>query len=570
MRPSAATRTAAVLAAAAVTAGLGTGAVRAAEAPAACAVPADTEIAEVQGTGGASPLAGRTVRVEGVVTADFQRSDQLRGFFVQDPTPDDDPRTSDGIFVYSTRDVNVRDRVLVTGEAVEYHGLTELSPVSAVDVCGTARAIAPDNVRLPLEDGATLESSEGVLVRFRGEMAASETYDLGRYGEITVAAGGRLFQPTDGHDDSSQAENEARRLLVDDASNVQNPDTVPYTSDGRVVRLGDVTEGLTGVLSYGFDAYRLQPTRSPHFARANPRPERPEPVGGDVRVASFNTLNWFTTLGRRGADTAAERDRQLAKLVAALKGLDADVVGLMEVENNGDTALKALVDALNAAVGAERYAWTGHPYPGTDEIKVAFLYDRTAVTPVGEPRSSRDDVFDRPPLAQTFRPAAGGDAFTAIVNHFKSKGCGGASGPDADQGDGQGCYNDRRVKHATAIAELAKGAENPLVLGDLNAYGAEDPVRVLEDAGLVGQTPRFVDDEDRYSYVYMGLSGELDHMLAGPALSRRVTGATIWHINSDEPRFLDYNTEYNPAEFYEPDAFRSSDHDPVLIGLDLR
>ncbi|MEV5826342.1 ExeM/NucH family extracellular endonuclease [Spirillospora sp. NPDC052242] len=575
MRRSAAARPAAVLAAAAVTAGLVTGlAPAAAAAPAACAVPADHEIAAVQGTGDASPLAGRTVRVEGVVTADFQRSDRLRGFFVQDPTPDDDPRTSDGIFVYSTRDVDVRDRVLVTGKVVEYHGLTELSPVSAVDVCGTAPAIAPDNVRLPLEDGAKPEQFEGVLLRFRGEMVASETYDLARYGEITVAEGGRLFQPTDGHDDSSQAENDARRLLVDDASNVQNPDTVPYTADGRVVRLGDVTEGLTGVLSYGFDSYRLQPTRSPHFARANPRPDEPEPVGGDVRVASFNTLNWFTTLDRRGANTVAERDRQLAKLVAALRGLDADVVGLMEVENNGDTALKALVDALNAAsaeAGAGRtYAWTAHPYPGTDEIKVAFIYDKATVTPVGAPRSSRDDVLDRPPLVQAFRPAAGGAAFTAIVNHFKSKGCGGASGPDADQGDGQSCYNARRVEQATAIAELAKAAENPLVLGDLNAYAAEDPIEVLEDAGLTSQTKRFVDDEDRYSYVYMGQSGELDHMLAGPALSRRVTGATIWHVNSDEPRFLDYNTEYNPAEFYRPDAFRSSDHDPLLIGLDLR
>ncbi|QFG21162.1 ExeM/NucH family extracellular endonuclease [Actinomadura sp. WMMB 499] len=569
MRRSAAARPAAALAAAAVTAGLLTGIAPAAAAAPACAVPADHEIAEVQGTGDASPVAGRTVRVEGVVTADFQRSDQLRGFFVQDPTPDDDPRTSDGIFVYSTRDVDVRDRVLVTGTAVEYHGLTELSPVSAVDVCGTAPAIAPDNVRLPLEDGATRERFEGVLLRFRGEMVASETYDLGRYGEITLAEGSRLFQPTDGHDDSSRAENEARRLLVDDASNVQNPDAIPYTGDGRVVRLGDVTEGLTGVLSYGFDSYRLQPTRSPHFARANPRPDRPAPVGGDVRVASFNTLNWFTTLDRRGANSVAERDRQLAKLVAALRGLDADVVGLMEVENNGDTALKALVDALNAASGRS-YAWTAHPYPGTDEIKVAFVYDETAVTPVGAPRSARDEVFDRPPLAQTFRPAAGGAAFTAIVNHFKSKGCGGASGPDADQGDGQGCYNARRVEQATAIAAMARTVENPLVLGDLNAYAAEDPVEVLEDAGLTSQTKRFVDDEDRHSYVYMGLSGELDHMLAAPALSRRVTGATIWHVNSDEPRFLDYNTEYNPAEFYAPDAFRSSDHDPLLIGLDLR
>ncbi len=154
-----------------------------------------------------------------------------------------------------------------------------------------------------------------------------------------------------------------------------------------------------------------------------------------------------------------------------------------------------------------------------------------------------------------------------IVNHFKSKGCGDATGPDEDQGDGQGCYNARRVQQAEAIKAIADGVENPLVVGDLNAYTAEDPVKVLTRAGLVSQTQRFVRPGDRYSYVFDGQSGELDHALAGRSLSRRVTGATIWHINSDEPVFLDYNTEFNPPEFYRPDAFRSSDHDPVLLGL---
>jgi predicted extracellular nuclease len=560
-------RTAAALATV-LAAGLAGGVQSAAAAePPTCGTPADHRIAEVQGGGDASPVAGRTVRVEGVVTADFQRPGQLSGFFIQDPAPDRDPRTSEGIFVYSTREVAEGDRVLVTGRAVEYNGLTELSPVSAVDVCGKGR-VAPTPVRLPLKAGAALERYEGMLLRFGQKLTATETYTLGRYGEVTVSAGDRLFQPTDGHG-STQAGNDARRLLVDDASNVQNPDTIPYT-DPRVLRIGDSTHGLTGVLGYGFGEYRLQPTRRARFANTNRRPAKPRHVGGNVRVASFNTLNWFTTLGERGADTAAEQERQLVKLTAALNGLDADVVGLMEVENNGDTAVKALVDRLNQAAGAGTYAWVRHPSPGTDAIHVALVYKPAKVTPAGAARSSADPVFDRPPLVQTFRPASGGTPFTVIVNHFKSKGCADATGPDADQGDGQGCYNARRVAQATAIGAIAAESANPLVIGDLNAYAAEDPVKVLAGAGLASQTRRFVRPAERYSYVFGGQSGELDHALAGKSLSRHVTGATIWHINSDEPLFLDYNTEFNPPEFYRPDAFRSSDHDPVLVGLRLR
>ncbi|MFB4301761.1 ExeM/NucH family extracellular endonuclease [Actinomadura sp. NTSP31] len=567
MRRTAAALATVLAAGMAVSTAAGVGPASAAE-PRTCGTPATHQIAEVQGTGGTSPLRGQTVRVEGVVTGDFQAADQLKGFFVQDPTPDDDARTSDGLFVYSTEEVKPGDRVLVTGKATEYNGLTELSPATAVDVCGRGK-VQPDNVRLPLEDGANLEQYEGELLRFPQKLTATETYQLGRYGEITVSAGGRLFQPTDGHG-STQADNDARRLLVDDGSNVQDPATIPYT-DPRVLRAGDTTAGLTGVLTYQFGAYALQPTESAHFANDNPQPDKPQPVGGDVRVASFNTLNWFTTLNQRGANTAEERERQLAKLVAALKGLNPDVAGLMEVENNGDTgALKALVDRLNEAVGAGTYSWVENPNPGTDAIHVAIIYKPAKVTPAGAAHSSDQPVFERPPLVQAFRPVGGGAAFTLIVNHFKSKGCTGATGADTDQGDGQSCFNARRVTQAKAIAALAAQEENPLVVGDLNSYTAEDPIKALTGAGLVGQTERFVRPEQRYSYVFDGTSGELDHVLAGAALSRRVTGATIWHVNSDEPTFLDYNTEYAQPRFYRPDAFRSSDHDPVLIGLRLR
>lgn len=537
-----------------------------------CENPATHQIADVQGEGEASPLAGQTVRVDGVVTADFQPSDKLGGFFLQDPTPDANPATSDGVFIFSATPVQVGDRVLVTGKAIEYNGLTELGSVRAVDVCGTGSGtVQATPVDLPIAEGTTLERHEGMLLTFPEKLTATEHYQLGRYGEFTVSAGGRLFQPTDGHG-ASQALNDRRKLLVDDASTRQNPTPVPYISGG-VPRLGDTITGLTGVLGYGFGSYRLQPTEPVVFTKANPRTAAPRKVRGDVRVATFNTLNWFTTLGLRGAATEVERERQLAKLVAALKPLNADVVGLMEVENNGSTAIKALVDRLNAELGAGTYAWIDHPNPGTDQIHVAMIYKPARVRPVGAPASSSEPVFERPPLAQTFTRRHGHGRgqvpFTVIVNHFKSKRCDAATGPDQDQGDGQGCYNAVRVKQAGAIARLAGTVRNPLVVGDLNAYTQEDPVKALKAAGLVEQSERHVPAAQRYSYVFDGLAGELDHILAGRALSRLVSGMSIWHINSDEANILDYNTEYNPPELYAPDAYRASDHDPVLIGLRL-
>ncbi|MFF4614914.1 ExeM/NucH family extracellular endonuclease [Nonomuraea jabiensis] len=532
-----------------------------------CDTPATHRIAQVQGGGDATPLSGQTVRVEGVVTGDFQRTDQLSGFFLQDPRPDSDPATSEGLFAFareSFKDVKAGDRVLVTGRATEYNGWTELSPVTAVDVCGTG-SVAAQPYKLPTETTGGLEQVENMLLTFPQPLTVSEHYNLGRYGEVTLSSQGRLFQPTDrpGVDPALGAR---RSLLIDDGSTRENPATLP-----PVVRTGDVASGVTGVLGYGFGKYRLQPTKPIDYQNANPRLPKPFPVIGNVKVASFNTLNWFTTLGSRGATNAEEQRRQLAKLVAALKGLNADAVALMEVENNGQTALQTLVDALNAEVGAGTYAALTHPYPGTDAIQVALIYKPGRLTPVGEPKASQDPVFSRPPLIQTFRRKGGGQPFTMLVNHLKSKGSCPADGPDADQGDGQSCWNATRVQQAQALLGIIADQDlpNPIVLGDLNAYGEEDPIDTLQAGGLTSVTKRFVPAPLRYSYLFDGLAGELDHAMVGRQLLRRVTSATIWHINSDEPRIRDYNTEYNPPGLYQPDAYRSSDHDPLIIGLTL-
>src|SRR5690606_40880121 len=110
------------------------------------------------------------------------------------------------------------------------------------------------------------------------------------------------------------------------------------------------------VLDFRFDLYRIQPTAGANYIPQTPRPGAPGDVGGDLQVAAFNVLNYFTTLGSRGADTPEEFQRQQAKIVAALAAIDAEVVGVMESENDV-TAIDNLVDPLNAAVGAATHAY---------------------------------------------------------------------------------------------------------------------------------------------------------------------------------------------------------------------
>lgn len=563
--------------------------------PDACETPVSHEIGAVRGAGTTSPLEGQTVTVEGVVVGDFQEPGQLSGVFLQDADGDGDDATSDGIFVFDPGAPVVveGDVVRVTGEVDEYFGLTEITGVTAVGDCGDSKVPSPTILDLPADDGQR-ERLKGMLLTFTGPLAATETYTLARFGELVVSSDGRLFQPTnDGGDDAAeQVQNDQRRLIIDDASTVQNPAEVPFTDvGGEVIRLGDTVTNVVGVLSYGFDAWRLQPTEEPTVTRTNPRPAVPDAVDGDVEVASFNVLNYFTTIDKpgavtdgghdpRGADSAEELDRQRAKIVAAIVKLDAEVVGLMEIENDADdAALDDLVSALNAAAGETRYVAieepdTGYGLFGTDAIKVAMIYQPGEVVPMGEATTSQDGAFAnaRLPLAQRFRPAEGGKPFLVVVNHFKSKGCGGATGASADQGDGQGCYNADRAGQAKALVALIGSlhVQDAAIIGDLNSYGEEDPIDVLENAGYIDLIDARLAEADQYSYVFRGQAGYLDHALVSASLARRVTGVDIWHVNADEAPLLDYNTEFNPAGFYEPGPYRSSDHDPVLVGLAAR
>ena len=602
-----------------------------------CGIAPTHTVMQVQGAGATSPLVGQTVRVEGVVTGDYQAGGQVGGFYLQDPAGDGDPATSDGVLVFDNTDpVQPGDRVRLTARVVEFERsanagdgtVTELaSPFSSVTVCGTG-AVAPTTVDLPFAPAApggapTQERYEGMSVTMPDARTVTEVFTLGRFGEVVLTSGAPLYSPTNGNvpgtPEQIDVANDANRILLDDFRSGPNlyPGAYDVGDDPTALpRVGDQVapdDVVSGVLTFDFGLYRVQPVGAyVDFVTGTPRPAAPDAVGGDVTVASFNVLNYFTSLNDagwageqdtpRGATSPDEFARQQTKIVQGIVGLDADVVGLIEIENNGPSAdprvgpdaVQSLVDAVNAALpaGAAPYVAIDDPDVtapnflggtfGTDAIKVAIIYRPSVVTPQGaavsdpalinpaDPAFPAESLFDRPPLAQTFARADGtGVPFTLIVNHLKSKG---SLSTNCDQSGGglQGNCNDLRIRQAQGVLDLIEGAglENVAVFGDLNAYTLEDPIDVFDGAGFTSPVDTFLPVEDRYSYVFEGERGELDHALVDGDLAPLVTGADIWHINSIEPPAKDY-TSFNNLALYEPNAFRSSDHDPVLVGLDL-
>jgi uncharacterized protein len=608
----------------------------------ACGGPSDT-VGSVQGDQDASPRQGDTVTLQGIVTADTQGGEGLNGVFIQDQG-DGDPATSDGVFTFlptanaqSLADVAVGDDIRLTGRATEFSGMTEIDFVADLTMCGTTSVPEAVQVELPEAVDGDLERVEGMYASVSGPggepLTVEQNFFQGRYGQLTLGAGGRLFQPTNQFEPgSTEAQdladlNKRSMIVLDDGSNAQNRDPVPFLGPNLTRRAGDTVSNLVGVIDYGqinsnsaIRDFRLHALEAPTFVNANPRPAEPEQVGGTVKVAAVNVLNYFNTFGAnactfgvgggstecRGASNLAEFDRQEAKIVNEILALDADVVGLMEIENDGygpESAIQALVDALNAEAGAGTYdavdvdTETGQlNAAGTDAIKVGLLYRPSRVARVGQTAVLNTGAFGqytlqdgsvigrhRPAVTQAFQDTESGERFVMSVNHFKSKGSGCADnvspvGPDPDTGDGQGNCNLTRVAAAEQLtAWLAtdpteSGDSDALIMGDLNSYAKEDPVRTIESAGYTNLVRQFV-GPDAYSYVFDGMSGYLDHALASASVVPQVTDVMEWHTNADEPSVLDYNTEFKPGtqvdDLYSSLPFRASDHDPVLVGLEL-
>ena len=597
-----------------------------------------TPIGAVQGAGAMSPIVGETVDVEAIVVGDFQGPSALSGFYIQEPTGEQDanPATSEGLFVFSGLPVNAGDRVRVRGIVSEFASatgsltsrLTELSSISSVQVCAENQpAPPPVDVVLPVSDPSEWEHYEGMQIRIAQQLFVVGNFSLGQFGQIDLAPT-VLYTPTHSAGDAiswaAAASVVARsRIALDDGSLASNASinggtVAPYPSPGlsaantlrigaRVNPNGDAPAPLVGVLDDRFGAYRIHPTEPVTFSNAtNPRPDTAAvatAAGARFNIVSANVLNFFTTLGKRGAATAVELDNQRAKLVAQLSQSGGDVIGLSELQNfaNGNTnggtytndAIADLTAALAAATGknyqyidtldvTQLAAGTSATDNGTDAIRNGIIYDAGAVTPVGGAALYYQGDQNRPTLAQTFRPAGGVMAdqqtFTVVVNHFRSKGS--ACGPGNDD-PFQGNCNGMRTSMANNVAawlsanptsDPAGAGRRYIVIGDFNAYFGEDPIQtLLGGAGYTNLIDALLGDE-AYSYNFGSQRGYLDHALVNASALPLVKSVAELHINSDEPaalQALDSNIKSAAAQaaYFAPDEFAAADHDPIVVGF---
>ncbi|HAK75704.1 MAG TPA: hypothetical protein DCM71_02050 [Runella sp.] len=589
-----------------------------------------TKISAIQGSGSTAALSGTQV-IRGIVVADFQNTGgdiRLGGFYVQEEDADQDgnPATAEGIFVFegsgnTYRDVNVGDLVCISGTIAEYasgasSSLTQLTnPIISIVSSGNPLP-TPQNVQLPIANASDWERYEGMRVIVKaasGNLAVTDNYTLGQYGQLTLSSGGGNNQPdTDARLDqytqfnapstagyaTHEAENAKRIIILDDGRSGSYPDPIIFGRGGNplsasnTLRTGDEVEELAGVLDHRFEGYRIHALTSPNFIATNTRPATPPSLGAaTLKVGSANILNYFNGNGAgggfptsRGADNLNEFNRQRAKIINGIVTGGADVVGLMELENDGEgaaSAIQDLVNGLNAATASGTYDFVRSGNISTDQITVGMIYKPAAVELVGNSAaiplnygSGSYVPVGRSSLAQTIRQKSNGAVFTLVVNHFKSKGSSSGGPGDTDANDGQGFSNGTRTRQAEDLlawlVTKPTSTNDPdyLLIGDFNAYAKEQPMTKLADSGYTNLL-----SPTSYSYLFGGEFGSLDHAVGNASITSQVTGAEKWHINADEPTSLDYNTENKTtgqqSSLYSNDVFRSSDHDPILIGLNL-
>ena len=636
----------------------------------------EATIAQIQGTGDVSPCDGKTVTTKGVVSAAYPDGG-FNGYTIQSPSTGcaidlASHTASYGLFVYDSKNVkslNIGDYVQVSGKVSEYNGLTEISAKSVEKLADKAQAPQPAAVAFPKTD-AQRESLESMLVAPQGDYTVSDVYNTNKYGEIGLAAAATPFlnptvkglkgDPKTGAAYQAELDRlEAESVVLDDGSSrnfldtkyTENADVpLPYLSNDNPVRVGEkVTFTKPVVLDWRNNAWKFQPTTrltGDNAADVQPatfastRTDTPDlkAVGGDIRLATFNVLNYFSTTADetgcapsnayndrdgnpvtarncdvRGAWNKENMERQRAKIVKAINGLDADVVSLEEIENSAkpasvvpsdfkgnrrDYALSTLVDALNAEAGAGTWAYVPSPsvlpeLDVEDVIRTAFIYKPATVATVGETHILTDsDAFNgkngyehgRQPDAQAFKAkdAADSDGFLVVANHFKSKGSA-SNEQNQDPGDGSGNADYTRQAQADALLKFTDSVKAELKLdktflvGDFNAYYAERPIQKIVADGYTDLSEQVSEKTGKYTYAYTvkddqgnsnGGVGSLDHIFANEAALKTVSGADIWNINSVESVALEYSRyNYNAKNLYRDDQFRASDHDPVIVGI---
>jgi len=584
-------------------------------------------ISAIQGTGVKSPLLNKWVVTEGIVTLD--KTKEYQGFWLQQEASQHSNNGanigaisvhSHGIFVFHKKaKVKRGQRVRLLAQVAEYHNLTELKRVKALTVCASNQSVPePVLLTLPVKSLAKLEVLEGMRIIINQPLLVSDLfgagYGLGNYGQFAVSS--RLhFQPTElfavkeiRSGTAPLLDKKLDYLLVDDGYSAPFPKFIPFPnsagfSANNPLRIGDGVNKLSGVLhSYGEHYILIPDADSKSKVKIHSQGRAKQPIVSkqvNLVIASMNLQNYFNgspssfkqrDVGfptSRGAKSYPGFVMQTQKLVSALAAIDADVIAVMELENDGygeHSSIADLTRALNKQFKYDQqyqYIIPKQRLLGTNKISVGILYRAKKAKPEGAARLINVG-YRRPGLLQKF--TLDKQAFYVAVNHFKSKGR-----PCKREAEDmfQGHCNQARIKAALALTDFIKHETVPgspvLIVGDLNSYSKEDPLLVLKEAGFknlnritsINLSSINMASKASFSYSYQGYLGNLDHALANDAMLPFIRSLDHWHINSVEDELLNYHTEANGQSYpsidhyAEPDAYRSSDHDPLVIGIEF-
>ncbi|EGQ7931715.1 ExeM/NucH family extracellular endonuclease [Vibrio vulnificus] len=547
-------------------------------------------IGEVQGEAYSSPLieSGYTSKEEYLVTGVVSAvaTSLVKGFYLYDDNADGNVKTSDGIFVKTSGAVSkdmIGQQICVRAKVNEDYGMTTLLPTGNIWEVKNSTPVEVTPVKLERIDSddetfrSTLERLEAMPVVLVEDMDAAEgnqdmrvsrtfSFDYSaKRNNMVIAYKRPNPQPNQDHVAGSDAakaqtaQNKDYRIVVESDEKPANG-KIPYypefASDphNNYIRINDSVVGMTGVLHYSYNEFRLIPTANvtkANFVHNTPRTSSPvikESYGDDgftIKVATQNVLNYFNSPygghenqfgDNRGAESQQEFERQQAKIVEAIYGLDADIVGLMEVENNGFgdfSAIRELLEAINAKYYKEnykdrfaresihnRYVFVGFDKNGdqvldqfdtvgSDAITTGIIYRPSKVSVIagkvipmpwqdapmivdadGKPvvdgkgeLAESGKNYQRNTVAATFRVLNTGKQLTVSVNHLKSKGStcwDDYVGTKAVDDDAQGSCENFRVASTYHLGqEMAKIGGDQIVLGDMNSYAHEDPMLVL-------------------------------------------------------------------------------------------
>jgi predicted extracellular nuclease len=400
---------------------------------------------------------------------------------------------------------------------------------------------------------------------------ATDVYQFGR-GNFTLSGNGLQFVPTEvmapGPDTAVALEQNRAFALP-----VLLPKNMNYA--GLLVN-GTSIEQITGLLAHEGRGLRV----SLQSIQAGPSVIFTLPAATaneTLRIVGMNLHNYFNGDGKgrgfptpRGAESNDAFRKQRSRIGAAIKALNPDILGVMELENDGFDPKSAAADFIQLAESETGYIWAAtrppHDNTGDDAITVGIFYrsDRLKVIGPAQTLTGPEFTRSRQPQAQLFQQLPDGGKVLIVVNHLKSKGSCPDSGENSNQKDGQGCWNPMRLASAKKMATWARsvatttGTDNILILGDMNAYRMEQPVAAIRDAGFT----ELMDGKpgETYSFVYYGQHGTLDYAFTSAALLERVQQAFIWHVNTPVPINMELPQPW----------LRFSDHDPVVVDVVLR